>query len=323
MRAVVLWACSVALGGCLGDEIRLGVEEPIQVRGGTLRDGALPGLAEADAGAPTGLPTITSLETNNNVIAPGQAGKLYLGRTSPEALAVGIRFDDLGSGWWMVPVGAPDPSFNNELAFQFTADFGAAIPPGLHRLRVVALDEAGRGGPQRTQRVCILPPTPDNLNACDPSLAPPDTVVSLAWDTDVDLDLVVVTPEGKVVRWRNPTTARGEGGPPSSAQVNDPRTGALDRNSNGQCVIDHIRREHLVWQGEPAPGLYRVYASLFDACGRASVRFRTTVLRRESLPPDGRTHRQRETHRRDGVLTALAADGGRTLGTFVMDVELP
>jgi len=322
MRALCVLAL---LAGCSGEAIPSGVDEPLQVRGATLRRGALPGVFPRDGGvsADGGLPAITSLETNNNVIAPGQAGKLYLGRASPEAVSVGVRLDDLGTGWWMVPVGAADPSFNNELTWQLTADFGADIPAGLHRLRWVALDDTGRGGPQREQRVCVLPATPDNLNACDPSIAPPDTVISLAWDTDVDLDLLVRTPTGKLVRWRNPSTAQGDNGAPTPAQLADRSTGTLDRNSNGQCVIDHIRRENLVWQGEPAPGIYRVYANLFDACGRASVRYRATVHRRESLPPDGRTHRQRETQRREGILTALAANGGATAGTFVMDVELP
>ncbi len=325
MRRIALLGALAGLHACSGDVIRVGVDEPVFVRGATLRGGDLPGTPEGDGGVPDAgaLAVITSLETNNNVIQPGQAGKLYLGRTSPAALSVGVRLDDLGSGWWMVPVGAADPSFNNELAFQFTTDFGVNLAPGIHRLNLVALDENGRGGPQRAQRVCVLPAVPDNLNACDPSLAPPDTVISLSWDTDVDLDLLVVTPDGKVVRWRNPTTAQGDGGAPTATQLADPTTGVLDRNSNGQCVLDRIRRESLVWQGEPRAGTYRVYANLFDACGRASVRYRVEVLRRESLPPDGRTHRQRETARRDGVLTAVAANGGRALGTFVMDVSLP
>ncbi|MFO0630002.1 MAG: hypothetical protein U0325_30865 [Polyangiales bacterium] len=325
MRRIALLGALAALPACSGDVTRLGVDEPVFVRGATLRGGDLPGLPEGDGGAPDGggLPVITSLETSNNVVQPGQAGKLYLGRISPSALSVGVRLDDLGRGWWMVPVGAADPSFNNELTFQFTADFGADLAPGIHRLNLVALDENGRGGPQRTQRVCVLPAVPDNLNACDPSLAPPDTVISLSWDTDVDLDLLVVTPEGKVVRWRNPTTAQGDGGAPTAPQLADPTTGVLDRNSNGQCVLDRIRRESLVWQGEPRAGTYRVYANLFDACGRASVRYRVEVLRRASLPPDGRTHAQRETARREGVLTSLAANGGRALGTFVLDVPLP
>ena len=39
---------------------------------------------------------------------------------------------------------------------------------------------------------------PDNGATCDPNAALPDTIVSLVWSTDVDLDLIAVTPEGKV-----------------------------------------------------------------------------------------------------------------------------
>jgi len=285
------------------------------VRNGVLREGPLPGAAPGDGGVTA--PAITAAESSGALVAPGQAGKVYLGRATPEAFAVGVRLDELGTGWWMVPVGGADPSFNDELTWQLTADFAGRVAPGLHRMRFVALDAAGRGGTQRDLRVCVLPDIPDNLHACDPSIAAPDTVLSLSWDTDADLDLVVVTPDGKVVDARHPSTAASVGTSVPAERLRDPSTGVLDRNSNGACVLDRVRRENLVWQGPPAPGVWRVYVNLFDACRQAAARFRVGVWRRDA------SGAQRETLRRDGVLTALAANGGARRGTFVAEVTLP
>lgn len=310
--AIVLCVCALS---CSGEPQRSGLDEPFVVRNGALQQGELPGVAPDDAGAEGPL-RITSLETSNRVIATAQGGKVFLGRTTPDAYAVGLRMTDVGSGWWMVPVGAGDPSYGGELTWQLTADFGGSVAPGIHRLRFAAIDGNGRGGPQRDVSVCVLPEVPDNLHACDATLAPPDTVITLAWDADVDLDLAVTTPDGKTVDARHPTSAAVDGSSVPTARLNDPSTGTLDRNSNAACVIDRIRRESVVWQGAPSPGVYRAYVNLFDACGRAGVRYRVSVWRR------GANNAQTEVLRRDGALTSLAANGGATRGTFVAEVDL-
>lgn len=202
-RTLAITALCVA--GCSGDPQRVGVTEPFTVRNGAFKEGALPGAPPSDAGAVE--PAITALESAGALVSTAQAGKVYLGRATAQTWSVGVRLDDAGTGWWSVPVGGADPSFGGELTWQFTADFGGDITPGLHRLRFVAIDGAGHAGSQRDLRVCVLPPVPDNLHACDPTIAPPAAVVSLSWDTDADLDLIVVTPDGKVVDARHPTTA--------------------------------------------------------------------------------------------------------------------
>ena len=318
-RFVALVAPWVFVAACGGEPSRAGLEEPIRVRNGVFREGELPGTPPSDAGTdvtPSG-PALTPVETVGTILTRGQSAHAILGRASPTAWSVGVRFVGAGTGWWMVPVGGADPSFNNEVTWQLSTDLGYDLPTGLRAVRLVAIDASGRGGAQRDLRVCVVPPVPDNLHACDPSLAPPDTVVSLAWDNDADLDLVVVTPEGKVVSARQPTTALSDGGMVDRAALSDPSTGVLDRNAGAACSRDRIRRENLVWQGAPRPGVYRVYANLFDACRETAVRFRLSVWRRAE---DGHP---RETLRRDGMLGALAANGGGRLGTFVTDLALP
>lgn len=311
MRSAAI-AIAIAVASCGGERNPSGLDEPFRVRNAQFREGALPGTAPGDGGVSSATPELTALESANALLRLRQPGKVFSGRTNPRGATVGVRFPALGTGWWQINVGGPDPTFDNDYTWTLQADFSDALPTGLQSLRFVAIDEHGRAGEQRDFRVCVLPDVPDNLNACDPTIVPPDTVISLAWEEDVDLDLVVVTPEGRVVDARHP-----------SVEVPPTRTGgALDRNSNANCAVDSIRRENLVFQGAPAPGVYRIYANLFSACGRPSTRYRATVHLREILE-GGRTSGVRETFRRDGLLTALSANGGAALGTFVGEVSLP
>jgi hypothetical protein len=317
MRRAALPLCLVAaITACGGQPSPSGLDEPLRVHGAQFHEGALPGAPEGDAGVPDGSPAVTALESANALLRLRQPGKVFSGRTNPRGATVGLRFPELGTGWWQLNVGGPDPTFDNDYTWTLQADFGDALPIGLHALRFVAIDPDGRAGPQRDFRVCVVPDVPDNLNACDPTIAPPDTVISLGWDEDVDLDLVVETPDGRIVDARHPSTLEPVGG-------SVPReAGALDRNSNANCAIDGIRRENLVFQGAPAPGVYRLYVNLFNACGHPASRYRVTTHLREILD-GGRASRVRESFRRDGILTALAANGGSSRGTFVGEVTLP
>lgn len=311
------WAAGAALalaGGCAGERATLGLHEPLRVEGASFREGDLPGAPPDASGAPG--PQVTTLESVNNILRPGQGSKRIQGRTTKDASAVGLRLAGLGSGYWVLGVDAPDPTAGGELGWEARCALGEGVPPGLHRLLFAAIDEGGQAGPQRELKVCVVPPYPDNLNACDPKIAPPEAVLALSWDADVDLDLELVTPGGKVVRAKNPTTAPlNDAGVPLLPPT-APGVGGLDRDSNGGCVIDGVRREHVVWQGKPQPGTYLAYARLFDACGQGSVRFVLSLLLPEELP-GGQGKRLVERLRVPGELVALDARGAEGAGLFV------
>lgn len=299
---------------CGGEEAPLALDEPLRIQGAAFKEGLLPGAAPSASDAPG--PQVTATESANNVLRPGQAGKRIAGRASPEAVAVGLRFAELGSGYWLLGLDAPDPTANNEPTWEASCDFSRGVPPGLHRLLFAAIDAEGRSGPQRELKVCMVPPYPDNLNACDPKIEPPAAVLSLAWDADVDLDLVLETPGGKTLSAKRPTTAPlTETGTPA-LPATTPGVGVLDRDSNAGCVPDGVRREHVVWQGAPTPGTYYLRASLFDACGLASVRFVASLLLPEARP-GGEGKQLVEKLRIPGELVALDADGGAGPGLFV------
>src|SRR5690606_10325482 len=123
-----------------------------------------------------------------------------------ESVAVALRGGG-GSGYWVLPVGAPDPQFGDEPAFGFSMVFGREIA-GMQRLRVAAIDAKGDSGTQSELEVCVASRVPDNLNACVPTIAPPELVISLSWDRAADVDLVVVTPSGKQVSSKDPSTLK-------------------------------------------------------------------------------------------------------------------
>lgn len=314
-RAIAL--ALLALAGCSGEPALVGANEPIRVRGGVFKTGDLPGAPPLDGGAPE-KPNVTVVESVNNVIRPGQSGKTLSGRVTDDATAVAVRFPDLGTGYWLVVADAPDPAAPGELTWQMTFDVAYDVPPGLRSLRFAAVNEAGVAGTQTDLPVCVSAAIPDNLNACDPSIAPPAAVLSLSWDTDVDLDLVVVTPTGQVVDSKHPTTAA-----PSDAGVSpDPKKdGVIDRDSDANCVPDHVKRESLVWQAPPAAGTWLAYANLYSACGQQAVRFTLTLNVAESNGDEG--SRLVEKQRLSGELLAVDANGGQALGLYVTSFSFP
>ncbi len=314
---------ALVAASCGGVSSPTALTEPLRIQNGAFKRGALPGSPPVAEGAPEAPPSVTLVESLNGIAYPGQSGKSIGGRTSTDAVSVAVRFFDLGTGYWVFPVDAPDPQANGELTWQGLADIGRDIAPGLHPIGVVAIDAQGHAGSQKNVPLCVSSAIPDGLNACDPTLPPPADVVSLGWDTDVDLDLVVVTPDGKTVDPKHITTAgTGDGGTIDRAQLASPSTGVLDRDSNVGCAIDGYRRESLVFKEAPKAGRYQVYARLFDACGNAPVHF-TVTLSRAQLRPDGVNLEQVEAARRNGIMTSLDADGGRTRGLFVTEFTFP
>lgn len=310
----------VGLAACdEGEERTRGLDQPIRVIGGELHAGELPGSPPVEDEALRVSPLITALDNANGQLRPSQVGKVLSGRASPETFSIGLRFPTIGTGYWVIPVGNADPLQNNEVSWETTSEIGATITPGLLPMRVVAIDGQGKAGTQREIQFCVASPVPDNLNACSPTSKPPYAVFGLRWDTNVDLDLQVRVPNGKLVWSKNPSSAPLVDGKIDPATLASKSTGNLDRDSNGSCLIDGVRREHLVFEEKPDPGLYQVHVGLFSPCGETSVRFEVSLYLREDLP-DG-TFRQNLVLTQPGSLTAETA-GVPAPGLFVTELLL-
>ncbi|HEY6725253.1 MAG TPA: hypothetical protein VI197_14560 [Polyangiaceae bacterium] len=310
--ACLALVCSL---GCSGESLTQGLEEPIQIQGAQFRRGTLPGSLPADEPE---APRPTSLASQGRTVEQGSSGISIVGRTTPDAESIAVLLHGGGgSGYWVLPVGTPEPQFNDEPTFGFSVAFGRELA-GMQRLRVAAIDARGESGTQSELEICVAPRVPDNLNACVPTIAPPELVVSLSWDRAADLDLVVVAPSGKQVSPKDPSTVNlDEAGDPVPGET----VGVFDLDSNAGCRGDGRRLENLVFQERPEPGRYLIYANLFDACGEDSVRFSSVLYEKTRADADDTytVNRSLETY---GVLTRAQANAGTKLGTFVTQFQV-
>jgi hypothetical protein len=295
--------------------LRSGLDQPVRVEDAFFREGE---LGVADDG-----PTITSLEATSSIALIGQAGRKLGGRADEDTWTIGLRFAELGTGWWIREVGDLAAQFPGERDLSLTYDVGAGIPPGIHALRIAAIDEHGKRGEPVDFDVCVLAaPVTAGLNPCDATIPPPALVITATWNRDVDLDLVVESPDGKLVRWKSPTTAEPENGVVPERALEDPTVGRLDHDSNAACIADGRNEESVTWEDAPAAGVYSAYVDLFDACGEADVTF-TVVVYRSHASDDG-TSRLEELTRSTGNLVAqFDAYGGAKPPLYVLSIELP
>jgi hypothetical protein len=253
-------AAAALCAGCkVGYAPTTGVDEPFLVEGGQFFPGPLP---TGDAG-PCVLPPINSL---NNLAFAGQAGKQLTGDVSGGATSVLMRFADLGTGYWSVPVGSPDPQVmswtclgqkvSTAITWSATLDFSWSIPSGSHDMLFSTMDESGNVGPTLTNTYLVQPTLPTGK-----------VVVSLQWDSSADLDLHLGTPEGIDLSPKQLSTSVDGG----------PADGIIDRDSNANCVQDGFRQEDAVFANKPTPGDYLIRVNMFSACGAPSADLVVTV----------------------------------------------
>jgi hypothetical protein len=200
-------------------------------------------------------PTVT-ITNRQSAIFPGTLGKKIGGNAGSTATGVAIKFIGLGTGYWVVPTTLLDTDQMGTILWDAQLAFSRDIPTGKQLLRAVASDAQGRYG-QQTEVPLVVQP-----------LIPPGPVVaSLNWDTNADLDLHIVTPDGKTIDPKHPATATKVNG------TYPPGTAVLDRDSNAACAIDGIRQENVVWNTYPAAGIYLAKVDMFSACGEPAANF--------------------------------------------------
>lgn len=290
-----------------------GIAEPLRIESGQFTPGALPGSATSTADGGVN-PQVTDVGITNTIVEQGEIGLLLSGHATTDTQAIAVAFADMGTGYWVVPVGAPDPTDNGLLTWQMAADFGRDLPPGNHNLAFAAIAPDGSSGTQFTTAICLDTPVPDNDNVCVPKRNPPAAVLSLSWDTPVSLDLVVQTPSGGVIGGSSSQGTTGTNATTSGA--------VIDHVSNLNCVIDNIDREDVVWQAVPATGTYDVWVDLFSACGKSAVSFTVSLWLAETQKDGTERLVEQQPPIATGVLTSLQANGGSGPGLYVGDFVL-
>lgn len=316
----VFWcALAVGLSACgEGEPITQGLNEPLRVANAQFFEGELPGHSpltaqDRSAGRRPVAPYPTPPEVLGRILSPNETGFVVQGRSSPDTHSLALQIHEQGTGFWVIPAGSPDPLNNNELTWRAVLDLGESLPPGLHGLRIAALDEAAEAGTQSQIELCVRSLVPDNLNACAPQVAPPELVVSLAWNNRADLDLRVLSSDGILISETN------------VKDRNEPRSGHFQGDANGGCRASGQTRENVVWQEKPPAGNYFVYVNLSDACGELAAPFVvSTHVKRSRRTPEGEPEefRQAETFRIASTLLNQHANGGSELGTFITEFEV-
>jgi hypothetical protein len=239
----------------------------MRIPGARFVAGAFPGAApdDAAAGADPAVdaaslpPTINDVASVNNTVRPGQRAWSLNGRASGSAMTVAIGLVG-DAGYWIVPVGSRDVESPPDLDFAVQVDFAAALAAGEHAVLLAASDAQGRYGPAATQRITVASDLPAG-----------ELVVALDWDRDMDLDLLVVQPDGSVLSARGVRT-------PDGARQASASGAAIDVDSNPLCVIDGRRAENAVYPA-PSAGLYEVRVRTTAACGQPSTGWRVRIVR--------------------------------------------
>lgn len=269
-------ACSLALIACAGEPGDSGIAEPLRVAGAAFKEGPLPGKppsAEADDDELD----LTTIETNNTVVHPGQTGKRISGRARDKGYSVAVRFEDQGTGYWVKPLEEADSVYPGELAFRLDVELAHDLPLGPQKLLFTVIDARGRASRQQALELCVASPYDRSLSACDPTQRPPAAIISLTWDTAADLDLVVRTPDGEVVDTRHPSTLSD---PALSGELDPEFRGVLYTEDVRGCGARTAQREDLVWANEIPEGRYEISVNLFDACGAQATFFQVQAWKR-------------------------------------------
>jgi hypothetical protein len=218
--------------GCNGASSNPGLDALMRASGAQYVAGELKSDMTAEG------PTVAFVSTNSTVITAGLSRNIAGSATgAATAVQIGLSGDN---AHWIVPTGTMDTDSPGNFTFQTTLSFSSDLPAGMRTLVFRAVDVNGQVGASRDLAVRVQAPIPKGT-----------LVVSLDWDTEADLDLHVTVPNATdpsmpIIVWaKSPLAlpiADAMGNPISHPAAAVMAAGALDYDSNAQCVIDGAAR---------------------------------------------------------------------------------
>ena len=259
--AIALLALGLSACG-EGERFDLGLDAGLRVSRGSFVRGELP----EESGGPE--VRVTYLGTS---VSRAFQDRPFSGVLDPEATAVLVALEG-DPGYWIVPSGFPFPEAPGTVSFDAPLSFSSEVDTGPHTLLVAGVDEDSRKGPVVSLAFTLV----------EQKLPEGELVISLFWDTESDLDLHVVTPDGIEIYRDRPNSFRA---PPGTTPGRDDwqQGGLLDVDSNAKCVIDGRRNENVVFANPPPEGTYVVRVETSSLCGAPGARYFVEVRRSGEL----------------------------------------
>jgi len=293
----VLLACALFAAGCSPSVSQFGPGLHLQLR---VADAQLhEGRIRGDRGGPE----VSQILRPQPEVSRGDGSVQLSGRLAPDGVALHIQA--VGDpDHWVLPTQGYDFVVGDELQFSAELGFSHAIQTDALRVRLAASDKRGRLGPVTETTFALAPDMPAA-----------QLLVSLAWDAPADVDLHVVDADGTVIGAKNIAAFE-----PPIGGVSDPDAylegGFLTFDSNPQCRLDLVNREHVVWLSPPPSGRYRIFAHLYSPCDTQVVNMVAVAqLEGEVLARVGAT--QYPFDARDH------SAGGEVPGLFLGDFDVP
>ena len=170
----------------------------------------------------------------------------------------------------------------HRLTGQLPFDLDPALGPFC--LQVTGVDDGGAAGPPACRTLQIA------------GVGGGDVQITVSWDTDADLDLHVLDPNGDEIYFNQPAVDSG---------------GVLDLDS--LCgPRSFIRNEHVGWsQGSPPAGKYEVRVNHWENCGAAETNYTVSI------------YNYGRTSTFSGRFTGPGDEGGRGDGRVIEVFEVP
>jgi hypothetical protein len=177
------------------------------------------------------------------------------------------------SGYFEIPLAAPATSA------ELIITFPQALASNEFDLHFSAADPEGRVGMVTAKSYDAI------------VVGTGDIQVTLAWDSDADVDLHVVDPGGSEIYWGEPQSPSG---------------GRLDLDSNAACMLDDVRNENITWPVGSAPqGSYTVRVDYWSSCDASETNY--TVL----------IHNEGQSDLHHGTFRGEGDGGGRGSGVEI------
>jgi hypothetical protein len=207
---------------------------------------------------------VNTINSANNSVRTGQVGKKLDGTVDLGAATMALYLKG-DVGYWIVPADVADVTTTGQRLWQATISLSPLTPPGDQTLIVEGVDQAKQFGPPETLDLRVQGDVPSG-----------DLVVSLAWDTEADLDLHVVNPSGVEIWSHKPTDYKPTTPPLPASDIAE--YGHLDFDSNASCAIDGRRMENVIWGSKFQVGHYLVRVDTPSLCGQPAARWSVEVL---------------------------------------------